>query len=68
MGGQKDWTQFFYAVVDQHFTELFVRPLETKSRLQCQASANALIKVPEGIEQLEPQRQILVQIINVIPM
>ena len=64
VGGQKDWTQFFYAVAEQRYEEWFVRPLEMKSRLQCQANANALIKVPEGVEQLEPQRQIQVQILD----
>jgi molybdopterin molybdotransferase len=66
VGGQKDWTQFFYAVAEQRYEEWFVRPLEMKSRLQCQANANALIKVPEGVEQLEPQRQIQVQILDMI--
>jgi len=68
VGGQKDWTQFFYAVAEQRYGEWFVRPLEMKSRLQCQANANALIKVPEGVEQLEPQRQIQVQILDIIPI
>lgn len=68
VGGQKDWTQFFYAVAEERDGELFVRPLEKKSRLQCQANANALIKVPEGVEQLEPQQKIQVQILNVTPI
>ena len=61
--GQKDWTQFFYATLEQENGQWFVRPVETKSRLQSQANANALIKIPEGIEQLEEHRQIEVQVL-----
>ena len=61
--GQKDWTQFFYAVRMQENGQWFVRPVENKSRLQSQAIANALIKIPEGIEQLEEQQQIPVQVL-----
>ncbi|MHC4436881.1 MAG: molybdopterin molybdotransferase MoeA [Planctomycetota bacterium] len=68
VGGQKNWTQFFYAMAEQRFGELFVRPLEIESRLQCQANANALIKVPEGVERLEAQKQIHVQILDIIPI
>lgn len=61
--GQKDWTQFFYAVREQNNGRWFVSPVENKSRLQSQASANALIKIPEGIEQLKEQQQIQVQVL-----
>ena len=63
--GQKDWTQFLYATAEQRFGEWFVSPLDIKSRLQCQANANALIKIPEGIEQLESQKKIQVQILGI---
>ena len=61
--GQKDWTQFFYAAMGQSNERWFVSPVELKSRLQSQANANALIKIPEGIEQLEEQQQIQVQVL-----
>ena len=61
--GQKDWTQFFYAVREQNDGHWFVSPVELKSRLRSQANANALIKIPEGIEQLKEQRQIQVQVL-----
>jgi molybdopterin molybdotransferase len=61
--GQKDWTQFYYAVINQLNGEYFVGPLQMSSRLQCQASANALIKTPEGIEQLTENEQIPVQLL-----
>jgi molybdopterin molybdotransferase len=63
LAGQKDWTQFFSAVMDRDNEQWLVRPVETRSRLQSQANANALIKVPEGIEQLERQSQIQVQVL-----
>jgi len=43
--------------------QLFVRPLEMKSRLQSQANANALVKVPEGVRHLEEGKQIRVQVL-----
>lgn len=61
--GQKDWTQFFYAVRKQENGKWFVRPIENKSRLQSQANANAMIKIPEGIEELEEHSQIEVQVL-----
>ena len=38
-------------------------PLEMKSRLISQANANAIIKVPEGIEQIKQQKQMKVQVL-----
>ncbi len=61
--GQKDWTQFLYAVTEQNDQRWFVRPVENRSRLQSQANANALIKIPEGIERLEEQQQTQVQVL-----
>jgi len=61
--GQKDWTQFHYAAIDERDQQSFVSPVEAKSRLRSQASANALIKIPEGIERLEQQSQIQVQVL-----
>ncbi|MFH1716232.1 MAG: gephyrin-like molybdotransferase Glp [Planctomycetota bacterium] len=63
VGGQKDWTQFHYAAVEEREGQWFVSPLEKENRLQCQAKANALIKVPEGIEQLKQNKQIKVQVL-----
>ncbi len=63
VGGDKDWTQFFYAVTDENSGQRTVRPLKMKSRLQSQANANALIKVPEGLEQLKRNSQVEVQVI-----
>jgi molybdopterin biosynthesis enzyme len=37
--------------------------LRIKSRLQSQANANALIKIPEGVEQLEKGKQIQIQVL-----
>jgi molybdopterin molybdotransferase len=63
VGGEKDWTQLFYATIEENGGQWFVSPLEMKSRLQSQANANALIKVPEGIEQIEQKKQIKVQVL-----
>jgi molybdopterin molybdotransferase len=61
--GDRDWTQFFYAKLEQNDGQWLAGPLEMKSRLQAQANANALIKIPEGLEYLEEKRQIRVQVL-----
>ncbi len=61
--GQKDWTQFYYADIEKRNGLWFVSPLQMSSRLQCQANAEALIKIPEGIEQLTENEQISVQVL-----
>ncbi len=61
--GDKDWTQFFYASLVKKSGQLFVEPLKIKSRLQSQANADALIKIPEGIERLEKGEQIEIQVL-----
>jgi molybdopterin molybdotransferase len=63
VGGEKDWTQFIYATTEENDGQWFVSPLRMKSRLQSQANANALIKVPEGLEQLQQETQITVQVL-----
>jgi molybdopterin molybdotransferase len=61
--GDKDWTQFFYAMLVEKNGQLFVEPLKIKSRLKSQANANALIKIPEGVEWLEKGEQIQIQVL-----
>jgi molybdopterin molybdotransferase len=61
--GQKDWTQFHYAVIKGNNQQWFVSPVEARSRLASAALANALIKIPEGVERLEKQSQIQVQVL-----
>ena len=61
--GDKDWTQFYYARSIKKGGQLFVEPLKIKSRLQSQANANALIKIPEGIKRLDKSEQIQIQVL-----
>ncbi|MHA1951798.1 MAG: molybdopterin molybdotransferase MoeA [Planctomycetota bacterium] len=61
--GDKDWTQLFYARLMRTSGQLFVEPLKIKSRLRSQANANALIKIPEGVERLEKGEQIQIQVL-----
>ncbi|MHC4882447.1 MAG: molybdopterin molybdotransferase MoeA [Planctomycetota bacterium] len=61
--GDKDWTQFLQARLVVNDGQLFAEPLRIKSRLQSQANANALIKIPEGVEQLEKGKQIQIQVL-----
>ena len=52
------------AVIDENGGQRSVSPLKMKSRLKSQANANALIKVPEGLEQLDQKNQIQVQVLS----
>ncbi len=61
--GDENWTQFFQAKLVDNNGKLFVEPLKIKSRLQSQADADALIKIPEGIELLEKGGQIEIQVL-----
>ncbi len=61
--GQKDWTQFHYAAIKENDRQWSVSPVEARSRLRSQSLANALIEIPEGIERLEQQSQIQVQVL-----
>ena len=61
--GDKDWTQFFHARLVGKNGQLFVEPLKIKNRIKSQANANALIKIPQGVERLEKAEQIQVQVL-----
>ena len=61
--GDETWTQFFHAKLVDNSDQLLVEPLKIKSRLQSQANANAIIKIPEGVERLEKGEQIQIQVL-----
>ena len=63
VGGDLAWTQFYQAVLERRGGELWGVPLKMKSRIQSQARAEALIKVPEGVGRLETGDMIEVQIL-----
>ncbi len=63
VGGKITWTQFFQAELDEKDGQWVVNPQKLQSRLQSQATANALIKVPEGVERLDEGEEIEVQVL-----
>ena len=63
MSGDVTWTQFFQADLERRRGELWAVPIRMKSRLQCQARAQALIRIPEGVECLAPGNLIEVQVL-----
>lgn len=63
VGGDIDWTQFVQARLEKKEGHWVVTPLKLKSRLLAQASANAVIKVPEGVARLEQGEEIQVQML-----
>ncbi|MBW1852144.1 MAG: molybdopterin molybdotransferase MoeA [Deltaproteobacteria bacterium] len=64
VGGDITWTQFFQAKLEKKNDHWLAHPLMMKSRLQSQASAEALIKVPQGVERLNEGDEIEVQILR----
>lgn len=63
IGGDRDWTQFFQATLVERREEWWAVPQQLKSRLQSQARAEALIRVPEGVSVLEAGDMIEVQVL-----
>ena len=64
VGGDSTWTQFYQAILERRGEEWWGVPLKMKSRLQSQARAEALIKVPEGVDKLEAGDMIEVQVLS----
>jgi len=64
VGGDSTWTQFYQAVLEKRGEEWWGVPLKMKSRIQSQARAEALIKVPEGADRLEAGDLIEVQVLS----
>ena len=62
--GDLTWTQFYQAVLERRGGGLWGVPLKMKSRIQSQARAEALIKVPEGVDRLETGDMIEVQVLS----
>jgi molybdopterin molybdotransferase len=64
MRGDIDWTQFFQATLERRDSEWWAVPQRMKSRLQSQARAEALIRVPEGVSALEAGDRVEIQMLT----
>ena len=62
--GDRHWTQFLQAALEERCEEWWAVPQQLKSRLQSQARAEALIMVPEGVDVLEAGDMIEVQVLT----
>jgi molybdopterin molybdotransferase len=62
--GDKDWTQFVHARIEEGKDAIMVHPVRQKSRLQSMARKDALIVIPEGCEALARGEVIHVQLLN----
>jgi len=63
MRGDITWTQFFQAILEKRGGEWCAVPHRMKSRIQSQARAQALIRIPEGIHCLAAGNIIEVQLL-----
>jgi len=66
VGGDITWTQFFQAKLEKRDDRWWAHPIKMKSRLQSQAAADALIKVPEGVDRLDEGDEIEVQVLGIL--
>ncbi len=64
VGGDPTWTQFYQAILERRGEEWWGVPLQMKSRIQSQARAEALIKLPEGVDRIEAGDMIEVQVLS----
>lgn len=64
VGGDITWTQFFQAGLEKKEGHWLAHPLKMRSRLQSQSDAEALIKVPEGVERIDKGTEIKVQVLR----
>jgi len=62
--GDMDWTQFLHATLEKRDGEWWVAPQRLKSRLQSQARADALIRIPEGVRAIGAGERVEVQALN----
>ena len=62
VSGDVTWTQFFQAILEKRGGEWWAIPHRMKSRIQSQARAQALIKIPEGVACLAAGNIIEVQV------
>ncbi len=64
VSGDITWTQFFQASLEKRDGEWWAVPHRMKSRIQSQARAQALIRIPEGIKCIAPGNTIEVQLLS----
>jgi molybdopterin molybdotransferase len=64
VAGESSWTQFLQARLEQDQGQWLAHPLRPRSRLQAQAGAEGLIKIPEGVERLESGEEAEIQVLR----
>jgi len=64
LSGDIDWTQFLHAALEKRGSEWWAAPQRLRSRLQSQARADALIRIPEGVHVLEGGKRAEVQVLT----
>ena len=63
VSGQLDWTQFIHGRLIRENQRLLFQPLKYQSRLQEMADAEAIVKIPEGLEVLSINSVVRVQVL-----
>jgi molybdopterin molybdotransferase len=64
ISGQIDWTQFIYGQLSRSESQMVFTPSKITSRLQFMAKADAIACIPEGLERLEKESRITVQLVS----
>lgn len=66
--GQREWTQFIHGRLERSAEGLIVHPMRLKSRLQEMAGTEAIVQVPEGVEEIPDGTLIDVQLLGPLDM
>lgn len=64
VSGDRDWTQLFRATLSEEAGRLIAHPLPWGNRLQAMAEAEALVRLPEGLERREAGEEVEVQVLS----
>ena len=67
ISGQRDWTQFIEGRFEWDGAELRFVPGKGRSRLRSMADSEGYVKIPEGVEVLEAEALVPVQVLPDVP-
>lgn len=67
VSGQQDWTQFVEGHFEWNNGKLWFSPGKGPNRLRSMANCEGYVKIPEGVETLEADALVLVQVLPGVP-
>ena len=62
--GKATWTQFIHCTIQESGKTFLIRPLKLESRLASMAGAQGILKIPEGVSEIEAGREISIALLD----